>query len=399
MLKQLFTVMLHGRQTIVKFNDPVSLRALVDGNLGEERTLRKLSRVLRVHFRRQREMSIGLICRTAVAQVNSLLSSTSVERAIADDALANRCRSTKVRENARRYALEIAADYSYPTIRATTRYFSPGCGHGCTMASISAVWMRWRISPRPRNHLRTVPPQPHRLPAAVVRDFHHGMMVPHIAAGQTSTCRWSAVSCAAAVRFPAPLVQGQQPVRCGIQRIHAHDDFQGFPDGVFHRRVAAAAGRLLQPKGGMLAMTLQSYLRDHSRPIVFIPIYFGYERVMEGKTYVAELSGRPKEKESIFGLLKTIRDHRARVRQSACEFRRADLPGRVLDRLHQGWRDETLDPAVKAPGCRRQSIRWPTRSLPASTALPSPTRLHCCRWCCCQRRSSRWMREKLVEQP
>ena len=88
MLKQLFTVMLHGRQTIVKFNDPVSLRALVDENLGEERTLRKLSRVLRVHFRRQREMSIGPDLSHRRTQVNSLLSSTSVERAIADDALA-----------------------------------------------------------------------------------------------------------------------------------------------------------------------------------------------------------------------------------------------------------------------------------------------------------------------
>ena len=49
-------------------------------------------------------------------------------------------------------------------------------------------------------------------------------------------------------------------------------------------------GRLLQPKTGMLSMTLRSYLRDPRRPIVFLPVYFGYERLVEGKTYVARCS-------------------------------------------------------------------------------------------------------------
>ena len=65
-------------------------------------------------------------------------------------------------------------------------------------------------------------------------------------------------------------------------------------------------GRLLQPKTGMLSMTLRSYLRDPRRPVVFVPVYFGYERLVEGKTYIGELSGEPKEKESVFTLLRTL---------------------------------------------------------------------------------------------
>ena len=41
-------------------------------------------------------------------------------------------------------------------------------------------------------------------------------------------------------------------------------------------------GRLLQPKTGMLAMTVRAYLRNPGRPVVFVPIYFGYERLVEG---------------------------------------------------------------------------------------------------------------------
>jgi glycerol-3-phosphate O-acyltransferase len=71
-------------------------------------------------------------------------------------------------------------------------------------------------------------------------------------------------------------------------------------------------GRLLKPKAGMLSMTVRSYLREPTRPLVFVPIYFGYERIVEGRTYIGELSGRPKEKESVLNLLKTIPALRSR---------------------------------------------------------------------------------------
>jgi glycerol-3-phosphate O-acyltransferase len=71
-------------------------------------------------------------------------------------------------------------------------------------------------------------------------------------------------------------------------------------------------GRLLQPKTGMLAMTVRAYVRRPVRPVVFVPIYFGYERLVEGRTYIGELSGQPKEKESILGMLRTLPELRSR---------------------------------------------------------------------------------------
>ena len=56
----------------------------------------------------------------------------------------------------------------------------------------------------------------------------------------------------------------------------------------------------------MLAMTVRSFLRHPQRPVVFLPVYFGYERIVEGSTYIGELSGKPKEKESVFGLLRAL---------------------------------------------------------------------------------------------
>jgi glycerol-3-phosphate O-acyltransferase len=68
----------------------------------------------------------------------------------------------------------------------------------------------------------------------------------------------------------------------------------------------------LPPKAGMLAMTVKSFLRDNSRPIVFIPTYIGYERLMEGSTYVANYAVLIKKKK-IFG--KCCKQH-ARLKKS-----------------------------------------------------------------------------------
>jgi glycerol-3-phosphate O-acyltransferase len=80
---------------------------------------------------------------------------------------------------------------------------------------------------------------------------------------------------------------------------------RGHPLEYFVEGGRSRTGRLLAPRTGMLSMTVRSFVRNPHRPVVFMPVYFGYERIVEGRTYIGELSGRlKKEKESVFGLLK-----------------------------------------------------------------------------------------------
>ena len=43
-------------------------------------------------------------------------------------------------------------------------------------------------------------------------------------------------------------------------------------------------------------------LRESRRPVMFQPVYIGYEKLMEGKSYIGELSGGAKQKETLFAL-------------------------------------------------------------------------------------------------
>src|SRR5258706_9250978 len=81
---------------------------------------------------------------------------------------------------------------------------------------------------------------------------------------------------------------------------------RGHSLAVFLEGGRSRTGRLLAPRTGMLSMTVRAYLREPKRPVVFLPVYFGYERIVEGRTYIGELSGQPKEKESVLGLVKAV---------------------------------------------------------------------------------------------
>jgi glycerol-3-phosphate O-acyltransferase len=100
-------------------------------------------------------------------------------------------------------------------------------------------------------------------------------------------------------------------------------------------------GRLLQPKTGMLAMTTRTYLRNPKRPVVFVPVYFGYERVFEGRTYIGELSGRPKEKESVPGMLRALPALRSRFGKVYVSFGEPLALDPVIEKHAPGWTRET----------------------------------------------------------
>jgi glycerol-3-phosphate O-acyltransferase len=108
----------------------------------------------------------------------------------------------------------------------------------------------------------------------------------------------------------------------------------------------------MAPKGGMLAMTVRAYLRAPRRPVVFQPVYIGYEKLIEGKSYLDELTGQPKKKESIWGLIRGVgemlREHYGKVTVNFGEPVRLDQA--LLD-IDPAWRDSAQEekPAWLAP--------------------------------------------------
>jgi glycerol-3-phosphate O-acyltransferase len=105
---------------------------------------------------------------------------------------------------------------------------------------------------------------------------------------------------------------------------------------------------MLQPKTGMLAITVRSFLRSSRTPIVFVPVYIGYERVLEGRTYLGELRGASKKKESIFDIFKVIGAlKKQKFGQVAVNFGEPIKLAEFLEQEQPGWRQQELAPAYR----------------------------------------------------
>jgi len=98
----------------------------------------------------------------------------------------------------------------------------------------------------------------------------------------------------------------------------------------------------------MIVMTIKAFLRAPRRPVVFQPIYVGYEKLIEGKSYLDELTGQPKEKETIWALIKAgagiLRQHYGKV---AVNFGEPIFLDDVLARHAPDWRERNGDPDDK----------------------------------------------------
>src|SRR3546814_3576094 len=84
--RRLLAILLNGRNTLVRFAAPVNLRGIIAEDLPPERTVRKLSRVLRTHFNRIREAMIGPALSTRRLLLDKVLAADTVKAAIADQA-------------------------------------------------------------------------------------------------------------------------------------------------------------------------------------------------------------------------------------------------------------------------------------------------------------------------
>jgi len=54
-------------------------------------------------------------------------------------------------------------------------------------------------------------------------------------------------------------------------------------------------------------MSTRAYLEEPDKPLIFVPVFVGYEKLWEGKSYLKELGGSAKRKESVGGLFRALK--------------------------------------------------------------------------------------------
>ncbi len=305
--RKFLSVIFNGRNTLVYFGEPLRLRDALDEGLSEPRSVRRVLRTLRTILRAQRASSIGPDLSHRRTMVLQVLKTQAVRHAVRNEMQVRQIQRRPALLLARKYALEIAANYSQAFITfmamALARVWN-SLYDGVELEHIenlSAVGDEVEIIyvPCHRSHMDYL------LLSYVI--YRKGFAVPHVAAGANLNMpligRFLRKGGAFFLRRS---FKGDALYPVVFAKYLGFMMARGHPLEYFIEGGRSRTGRLLSPRTGMLSMTVRSYLRDPKRPVKFMPVYFGYERIVEGRTYIGELSGQPKQKESVFVLVKSI---------------------------------------------------------------------------------------------
>jgi glycerol-3-phosphate O-acyltransferase len=342
--RRFLAVLLNGRNTIVQFATPVALRTAIAEDLPPERTVRKLSRVLRVHFARIRAAVIGPDLSHRRLLVDKVLASVPVKQAIADQARRDGKPVEDAWSKAHAIAWEIAADYSHPVVRSLSFMLTPFWNRIYDGVEVHHLDLLKDIAPG--NEVVYVPSHRSHIDYLLLSYllYSHSIVPPHVVAG---------VNLNMPVIGPLLRKGGAFFIRRSIRGSALYSTVlgeyvallvsEGFSLEYFIEGGRSRTGRLLQPKSGMLAMTVRGFLRQPRRPIVFQPVYIGYEKLMEGKSYLDELAGRPKQKESVWALLRAaVGVLRKRYGRVAVSFGEPILLDDILNQHVPDWRERAV---------------------------------------------------------
>jgi glycerol-3-phosphate O-acyltransferase len=301
-------VLLNGRNTVVEFGAGVSLRSLAPPGTPDQLAARRVARQLTAQLDASRTAYVGPDLSHRRTLMTEVLRGRSVRAIVAQQAAEKNIPRREALLEARGMFEEIAADYSHVFVRMSERILKrlwTRIYDGVYVANIDtltgiATGSELVYVPCHRSTMDDL-----LMPYAI---YSHGFAVPHIAAGiNLDLPVVGTMMRKGGAFFLRRSFRGSPLYSAVFMRYLGAIMARGHPIQYFIEGGRSRTGRSLAPKTGMLSMTLRSYLRQPVRPVVFVPVYVGYERIMEIDSYLGELSGKPKEKESIRGLLRGLK--------------------------------------------------------------------------------------------
>ncbi len=340
-LQKLFIVFAQGRNNNVYFAKPFEVDNILATEKDADLAARKIRRILRIHFRRVRNTVLGQKLYVREQVITRVANGRPVRLEIEKEAKGQVDVMRALENRARSYVRELSADQTYSMVRMFeillgklwTKLFS-----GVDIINVENVT---RLAAQNyeivyvathRSHLDYL--------LANYTVYKSGLPTPHTAAGINLNffpAGW--LIRRGGAFFIRRSFQGNRLYTAVVEEYIHYLLTHGYPISFFPEGGRSRSGRLLPLKTGMLSMVVKSYLRNSTRPIAIVPIYLGYDKVMEVKSYLKELSGGTKKKESALQLLQARKLLRANYGKAYVSYGEPIILEEFLDSTQPGWRE------------------------------------------------------------
>lgn len=341
-VQKTFSAIWFGRDTFVRFSQAVSLRYMVTEYGADEKIAQKLARVAKMHFAKQRISATGPRLPNRQAMFNKLLKSPAILQAIEDEMKSKNLTKEKATQEAEKILDEIAANVSYEGMRIADRflrwlwnklYQGIEVQHADRVRKLALEGHEIVYIPCHRSHIDYL------LLSYVL--YHQGLVTPHIAAGINLNF-WpvGGLFRRGGAFFIRRTFKGNRLYSTVFREYLAELFHRGYAVEFFIEGGRSRTGRLLAPKTGMVSMTLQALQQDATRPISVVPVYVGYEHVLEVDTYAKELRGAAKEKENAGLVLRVIKKLR-NLGKGYVNFGEPITLNNYLNQNYPQWKENT----------------------------------------------------------
>ena len=345
-IRQFFRILIHGRDTLVQYSEVISMRGLLDGRLDNDENIDNVQQRLADRLHQVKTATLGPDTSHRRTLVRDLLMLPEVQEAIQKRSIEDNKSHYKAALQARKYLYEIVADRTSITIRLMqialtsfwNRFYAGIEVHNADQLRSLALTHELVYVPCHRSHVDYL------LLSYVIH--YQGLSVPHIAAGRNLNMPViGSILRSGGAFFIRRSFKGNELYSTVMFEYLAKLISMGTPIEYFVEGGRSRTGRLLTPMPGMLAMTVRAFLKYRRRPVAFIPVYIGYEKMMEGKAYLAELSGEDKKTESLFTSVRAIFSIKGNFGHVYTSFGTPVMLTRLLDNQHPDWATAEYDDA------------------------------------------------------
>jgi len=343
--RRFITILLHGKRCELFFSEPISFRALLKKhNHSAEDINDELGDILAT----QTEVIFGPKMLSHKALTHQVLDTAEVTKQIAARAKKNNISLRKAHKIAISYCDEIFCNSTQITVNLMLRLLNKFWNK---FYSGIAVYHLDGVKEIAKTHqLVYVPCHRSHIDYLLLSYVIHqqGLAIPTIAAGNNLNLPVIGKILRGGGAFFIRRSFKGNPLYSKIMNEYVAKLVDlGAPIEYFIEGGRSRTGRLLQPKLGMLAMTVQAYLKTQQKPLAFIPVYIGYEKLMEGQSYLGELYGEKKNKETLIGSVRSIYQLKGQFGKVSSSFGTPILLDELLHKNNENWQAEAQDYAHK----------------------------------------------------
>jgi glycerol-3-phosphate O-acyltransferase len=300
----------HHRQAFIDFGRPLNLKAYLEGQSATrsmEDMAIEIRQMLIDSIDRQKRVILGPVMKSRQQFKEKVLKDGEIIKTIQHMADGNTKQLKRLRKKAGEYFDEIAADYNIAYIQvffiALTWFWKKifqGIDIDLAELGLLREWAR-------RGPLIYVPSHKSHIDYLVLNYvlLQQHMHIPRVAAGKNLTF-WPMghVFRKSGAFFIRRTFKGSRLYPKVFTRYIEALLEEGHPLEFFIEGGRSRSGKLILPKIGFLSILLHAYKAGYCDDLVFVPASISYDRILEEKSFLKELGGGVKKKESVFQVLK-----------------------------------------------------------------------------------------------